>query len=72
MLDENSTLVFWDYCAERRAIITNVTEKYFGDKHHTSPHLERRETSQIYVNLVGMNGYIFVKQLRNLLFHHML
>ena len=27
MLDENSPILFWDYCAERRDLITNVTEK---------------------------------------------
>ena len=27
MLEENSPLVFWDYCAERRALITNMTAK---------------------------------------------
>ena len=27
MLDENSLLVFGDYCAEQRALITNVTAK---------------------------------------------
>ena len=27
MLDENSPLVFWYYCAERRALITNITAK---------------------------------------------
>ena len=27
MLDENPPLVFWDYCAERRALITNTRAK---------------------------------------------
>ena len=27
MLDENPPIVFWDYCAERRALITNMTVK---------------------------------------------
>ena len=28
ILDEKSPLVFWDYCTERRALITNMTAKY--------------------------------------------
>ena len=27
MFQENSLLVFWDYCAEQRAAITNMTAK---------------------------------------------
>ena len=27
MLDKKSPLIFWDYCAERRDIILNVTAK---------------------------------------------
>ena len=28
MSDEDSPMVFWDYCAERRSSITNINSKY--------------------------------------------
>ena len=38
MLQENSPLVFWDYCAERRAAITNMTAKDLIQLQVQTPH----------------------------------
>ena len=38
MLDENSSLIFWDYCAERRALITNMTAKDLFQLRGQTPH----------------------------------
>ena len=38
MLQENSPLVFWDYCAERRAAITNMTSKDLFQLQVQTPH----------------------------------
>ena len=38
MLDENSLLVFWDYCDERRALIKNMTENYMFQLRVQTPH----------------------------------
>ena len=47
MLDENPPLVFWDYCAERRALIKNMTAKDLFQLQGQTPHFEklvRKET----------------------------
>ena len=38
MLQETPPLVFWDYCAERRASITNMTTKYLFQLQGQIPH----------------------------------
>ena len=38
MLQENSLLVFWNYCAERRAAITNMTAKDLFQLQGQTPH----------------------------------
>ena len=38
MLDEDSPLIFWDYCAERRALITNMTAKNLFQLRGQTPH----------------------------------
>ena len=38
MLDENSPMVFWDYCDERRALIKNVTAKDLSQLRGQTPH----------------------------------
>ena len=38
MRDQNSPLVFWDYCAERRASITNMTAKNMFQLQGQTPH----------------------------------
>ena len=38
MLDTNSPLIFWDYCAERRAMITNMTAKNLFQLQGETPH----------------------------------
>ena len=38
MLYENYPLFFWDYCDERRALITNTTEKYLFQLQGQKPH----------------------------------
>ena len=38
MLQENFPLVFWDYCAERRAAITNMTDKDLFQLQGQTPH----------------------------------
>ena len=51
MLDGNSPLVFWDYCAEIRALIKNMTEKYLfqlrGQTSHFSTFGEEGDISNI-------------------------
>ena len=37
-LQENPPLVFWDYCAERRAAITNMTAKNLFQLQGQTPH----------------------------------
>ena len=39
MLQENSPLVLWDYCAESRAAITNMTAKDLFQLQGRKPHL---------------------------------
>ena len=41
MLQENSPLVFWDYCAERRAAITNMTTKKLFQLKEQTPHFTK-------------------------------
>ena len=52
MLQENSPFVFWDYCAERRAAITNMTTKDLFQLHGQTPHFstfgEERDISNIF------------------------
>ena len=75
MLDKTFPLVFCNYYAEWRDLMTNVTAKDFFNCGGQTPHFAtfgEEETSQVYVNLVGMNGYIIVKQLQNSLFRHTL
>ena len=38
MLQENPPLFIWDYCAERRAAITNMTVKYLFQLQVKTPH----------------------------------
>ena len=38
MLQENPPLVFWDNCAERRAVITNMTAKDLFQLQGQTPH----------------------------------
>ena len=38
MLEKDSPLIFWDYCAERRASITNMTAKDLFQLQGTTPH----------------------------------
>ena len=38
MLQENSQLILWDYCAERRADITNMTAKDLFQLQGQTPH----------------------------------
>ena len=38
ILQGNTLLVFWDYCAERRAAITNMTAKYLFQLQGQTPH----------------------------------
>ena len=38
MLDDNSHIVFWDYCDERRALITNMTAKNMFQLRGQTPH----------------------------------
>ena len=38
MLDEYSPLVFWDYCAERRALIKNMKAKDLFQFQGQTPH----------------------------------
>ena len=38
MRDQNSPLIFWDYCAERRALITNMTAKNMFQLQGQTPH----------------------------------
>ena len=40
MLDENSPLLLWDYCAERRALITKMTAKYLLQLRGQTPYFE--------------------------------
>ena len=40
MLDENSSLVFWYYCAEERALITNLTAKDLFQLRGQTPHFD--------------------------------
>ena len=51
MLDGNSPLVFWDYCAEIRALIKNMTAKYLfqlrGQTSHFSTFGEEGDISNI-------------------------
>ena len=44
MLDENSPLVFWDYCAERRSLIANMTSK---DLFHSEGSVPATETDPL-------------------------
>ena len=41
MLQENTPLVFWDYCAERRAAITNMTAKDLFQLQGQTPHFAK-------------------------------
>ena len=38
MLEENYPLVFWDYCADRRSLITNMTAKNLFQLQGQTPH----------------------------------
>ena len=38
MLEENSPLIFWDFCTERRALITNMTAKDLFQLQGQTPH----------------------------------
>ena len=52
MLEENSPLVFWDYCADRRALITNMTAKDLFQLQGQTPYFatfgEEGDISNIY------------------------
>ena len=57
----NSPLVLWDYCAERKARIHNLTARNLfqleGQTHTWQP-LVKKVTSQRYATLAGMSGVI--------------
>jgi hypothetical protein len=57
MKEQDSPMVLWDYCIERRARIHNLTAKYNFKLHGPNRHtLERKETYPAFVNLDGTSG----------------
>ena len=55
MKDLDSPLKFWDYCAERRVLINNLTSKNLFQLNDGNMWL-RQVIFLTYVNLVGLNG----------------
>ena len=75
MLDENSPLVFWDYCAERKTLITNVTADDLFQLRGKTPHFATFGEDGEISNICQFGWYewvYFCEKPRNSLFHHML
>ena len=64
--ESDCPLVFWDYCAQRRACINNLTARnlfHLEGKMPTFPSLVKMVTYQTYANSPGTNGVTFVNTL---------
>ena len=70
LLARHSPLVLWDYCAERRAMIFQLSARdlfQLQGRTHILQLLERKLTYQIYVDMTGMIGYISGMEVQNFL-----
>ena len=57
MLESNSPIVLWDYCAERRARINNLTAKDLFQLHGSTPHTLTTGNDGDISNLCQFNWY---------------
>ena len=60
MLQENPPLVFWDYCAERRAAITNMTDKKIFQLQVKTPHFTTFGEEGEFLNICQFGWYKWV------------